>query len=133
MQISEGGCLCSAVRYRVAGTPLYSVVCHCRSCRKAAGAPSVAWVTFERENFLLLSGTAQNYHSSPGVLRTFCALCGTPLTYASEQRPQHVDVTSVSMDDPTLFTPTAEVWIEHRVPWEALSGQLTHHPRGDIS
>jgi hypothetical protein len=37
MSTLEGGCLCGVVRYEAAslGGP-----CHCRTCRKAHGAPS---------------------------------------------------------------------------------------------
>ena len=41
----EGGCLCGAVRYRISGSPLSSVNCHCESCRRASGAPAVAWIS----------------------------------------------------------------------------------------
>jgi len=44
-EMSEGGCLCGAVRYRMVGAPLSSAICHCASCRRASGAPTVAWLT----------------------------------------------------------------------------------------
>lgn len=42
-EIADGGCACGAIRYRVEGRPLVSSVCHCRTCRKTAGAPLVPW------------------------------------------------------------------------------------------
>jgi hypothetical protein len=33
-EIHEGGCLCGAVRYRVAGEPTAAGVCHCNFCRR---------------------------------------------------------------------------------------------------
>jgi hypothetical protein len=121
MQTHEGGCLCGAIRYRVTGSPLYSVICHCASCRKAAAAPSVAWQTFEQQNFELLSGTPRTYRSSAGVLRSFCGNCGSPLTYTSEQRPAQVDITTVSLDDPQASPPNREVWIEDKLSWQPIS------------
>jgi len=53
---TEGGCLCSAVRYRLSGAPVSAGTCHCKTCRKASAAPSVAWVTFARSSFALLCG-----------------------------------------------------------------------------
>src|SRR5579862_5413609 len=94
MTDTEGGCLCSAIRYRVRGEPLHSAICHCKTCRKAAGSPSVAWVTFRRSDFQLLSGSPRVFSSSQGVLRTFCAHCGTPLTYESATTEGSVDVTT---------------------------------------
>jgi hypothetical protein len=124
-----GGCLCSDIRYRVAGPPLHSAVCHCKTCRRAAASPSVAWVTFEREKFEILSGTPREFRSSPPVLRTFCARCGSPLTYANEASRATLDVTTVSLDDPSLFPPTREVWLEHRIEWQPSNEGLERYPR----
>ena len=38
-----GGCLCGAIRYRITGAPVEALYCHCRMCRRAHGAPVVAW------------------------------------------------------------------------------------------
>jgi hypothetical protein len=127
---AEGGCLCTAVRYRVTGTPLLSGICHCTSCRKAAGAPSVAWVTFEHKNFELLSGAPRSFESTPGIFRTFCGNCGTPLTYASDHSPATVDVTTISLDDPEAFPPTQEGWLEDHVSWEAIGEGRERRERG---
>ena len=40
----EGGCGCGAVRYRVTGAPQWASHCHCRDCRRTAGAPYVTYV-----------------------------------------------------------------------------------------
>jgi hypothetical protein len=44
----EGGCLCGAVRYRVNESPRSQGTCYCENCRRAAGAPSVAWIIVSR-------------------------------------------------------------------------------------
>jgi hypothetical protein len=79
--VAEGGCICGAIRYRVAGEPTNTMICHCQSCRRVAAAPVVAWVTFPKARFELLRGHPAEFRSSPPVRRTFCAACGTPLTY----------------------------------------------------
>jgi hypothetical protein len=128
----EGGCLCGAIRYRLTGAPSWSTICHCRACRKAAGAPSVGWLTLDRGNFTLLQGVPGRFDSSPGVVRTFCKACGTPLTYANEARPGDIDVTTMSLDDETMFPPTCEVWISHKVSWEVADPAREHYP-GDAA
>lgn len=127
---SEGGCLCSAIRYRIIGPPRYSVICHCATCRKASGAPSVAWLTFARESFSWLKGAPRRYSSSPGVTRTFCDRCGTQLTYENRGSDDTLDVTTASADDPASFPPDMEVWLEHRIEWEAVNSRLVHCPLG---
>jgi hypothetical protein len=130
MPINEGGCLCGAVRYRISGVPLFSVICHCATCRKASAAPTVAWLTFERAHFEILAGRPQPYQSSSGVTRGFCNACGSALTYEKAATPSTIDVTTLSLDDPTVFPPTAEVWLEHRVPWQASNGSLGQFLQG---
>jgi hypothetical protein len=68
--------------------------------------------------------------SSPGVVRTFCRVCGTPLTYANEKTPGEVDVTTVSMDEETSFPPTRELWVSHRVNWEVTDPARAQYPQG---
>ena len=95
----RGGCLCGAVRYRAAGVPTASMICHCRSCAHAAGAPAVAWITVEADRFAWEAGTPAAFHSTPPVTRTFCPACGTSLTYAETARPHQIDVTTATLDD----------------------------------
>lgn len=128
MRHAEGGCLCGAIRYRVTGPPSWSTICHCRTCRKAAGAPSVAWLTFDQGNFTLVQGVPGRFLSSSGVARTFCTACGTPLTYITADRPGDIDVTTMSLDEETKFPPTCEVWTTHRVSWASIDPTRDQYP-----
>jgi len=115
--IAEGGCICGAIRYRVTGTPKNSMVCHCRSCRRVAASPVVAWVTFPAAQFELIKGRPTTFHSSKPVRRTFCAACGTPLTYEISDSAGFLDVTTCSLDDPEAFPPTHHSWLSHDLAW----------------
>jgi hypothetical protein len=129
-QTMEGGCLCRAVRYRVVGAPRLSIVCHCVTCRRATATPTVAWLTFARAHFSYTAGVAASYVSSPGVVRRFCATCGSALTYENQKDPETIDVTTVSLDDPQLYPPTREVWLEAKVNWQAVDERLALYPQG---
>ena len=115
--MSEGGCLCGAMRYRVHGTPSASMICHCRTCARAAGSPVVAWLTFPAPRFAFVRGTPTELRSSPPVIRTFCPSCGTPLTYTHAERPAEIDVTTCSLDRPDTFPPTHHSWVSHGPNW----------------
>jgi hypothetical protein len=132
MQINQGGCLCSAIRFRISGQPIFSVVCHCASCRRANSAPAVAWLTFDRGLVEMLSGRPHIYRSSQGVVRQFCGSCGSQITYETAESPATIDITTASLDNPTLFPPTSEVWLEHRVPWHSVDPTRAHFPRGNL-
>ncbi len=126
---TDGGCLCGAIRYRLTGRPHDSVVCHCATCRRATSTPTVAWLTVTRSQLAFLAGEPTAYRSSPAVRRRFCASCGSALTYETTARPATIDITTVSLDDPTLFPPTREVWLDHRLPWQAVDSALAHYPQ----
>jgi hypothetical protein len=115
--VSEGGCACGAIRYRATGSPTNTMVCHCRTCRRVAAAPVVAWVTFPASQFTIVQGKPAEFHSTPPVRRTFCAACGTPLTYRHADGRDSVDVTTCSLDDPDRFPPTHHSWLSHDLAW----------------
>jgi len=112
-----GGCLCGAVRYRAEGGFHHPTLCHCGSCRRAAGAPAVAWISFPRDRFSFTLGAPQTFRSSPDVERTFCARCGTPLTYARDDRPEEIDVTTATLDAPERAAPVDHTWVADRLSW----------------
>jgi hypothetical protein len=121
---AEGGCSCGEIRYRVTGQPTNTMVCHCRTCRRVAAAPVVAWVTFPLTAFEFLKGRPSEFRSSPPVRRGFCASCGTPLTYARDDAPATIDITTCSLDNPEAFPPTHHSWLSHNVAWVKFGDHL---------
>lgn len=121
---TEGGCFCGAVRFELSGEPLGSMICHCQSCRRISGAPVVAWITFNSDDFRLICGDPREFASSPGVLRTFCTACGTPITYRNAKTPDEIDLTTCTLDDPNIFPPTHHSWLSDDVHWVKFGDQL---------
>ena len=35
-----------------------------------------------------------------------------------------MDVTTATLDDPELYPPAAEIWLDHRIGWETLDPEL---------
>jgi hypothetical protein len=125
----EGGCLCGAIRYRIDGAASGRTLCHCNSCRHAAGAPSVAWAIFPAESFMFIAGEPKSFRSSPHVTRSFCGDCGTPLLYRSERRADVVDVQTATLDDAESFPPEREIWTGEKLGWEVVNPALPQYPR----
>ena len=130
---AEGGCLCGAVRYRVEGDPVAATLCHCASCRRAGGGPTLAWAVFDRERVVWLAGEPQEYESSPGKFWNFCARCGSLVGYCRASRPEHYDITIATLDNPDAFPPTVEIWTGEKVGWEALNEAIPHKPRSSLN
>jgi hypothetical protein len=131
-EIFEGGCLCGAVRYRFTGEPRAAGLCHCISCRRAAGAPAVAWTVVPRANVAFTSGSPVRFRSTPSVERTFCGQCGTPLTYQSDEAPTTIDITTATLDRPEKFPPRKEIWLDHRIAWMVTNPALEHYAGSSI-
>jgi hypothetical protein len=114
--LNEGGCVCGKMRYQLSGSPRPGSICYCLDCRRASAAPSVAWVSVRREDFLLLSGQLKQFKHA-GRLRSFATCCGTPILVQDAVDSQRMDVTTCSMDSPELHPPVAAIWTEDRLPW----------------
>jgi len=69
---------------------------------------------------------------APGVTRTFCGKCGTPLTYQRDAERGTIDVTTVTLDAANDFAPTKEIWVEHKLVWESLNDALPHYARSSV-
>lgn len=123
MYTSKGGCLCGNIRFEAEGEPSSVSTCHCRTCQKAAGGDSVAWVEFPVGAVKWLGGTGAVYNSSTSVERTFCPDCGTSLTY--QNGAHSIDLTLACFDNPESFTPTQEIWLDHRLCWNAPNPEIT--------
>jgi|SRR5580698_5567037 hypothetical protein len=120
----EGGCQCGAVRYAVTGQPISSGICHCETCRRISSAPRLPFVGVPSAGFRFTRGSPVEYASSPGVIRSFCGRCGSPLTYRRDDMPNELDVMTVSLDDPNAMPPTFHVWTSEALSWDTLATDL---------
>ena len=121
-----GGCLCGAVRYRISSAPRSADYCHCRMCRRAAGAPVVARLTVTNKSFSWTADRPAVYRSSQTAERLFCAKCGTQLALRDE--PDHLDVTLASLDTPEAVRPSYHIWTASRIGWFEIADDLPRHP-----
>ena len=151
-----GGCLCGAVRYTLAARPDDVAHCHCRICRRAAGAPFVTWATVARAD-LAVAGEVRWFRSSTLAKRGFCPACGTQLFFAQEivegtveasaaeatasvlplaEAPPAsptgeatLDVTVASLDAPDAVRPTRNIWVGSRLAFlHGFDATLPDHP-----
>jgi hypothetical protein len=120
----QGGCFCGAVRYLVTAEPFNSTLCHCTMCRRSTGAPCVAWFTVPRAGMQFTAGSLAYYASSPGVLRGFCAGCGTQITFEDARSPEERDVTTASLDDPEAVPPGDHIYMQSHLRWLQLADSL---------
>ena len=120
----KGHCCCGAVRYEARGVPRGATNCHCSICRRASGAPFVAWFTLATRDFRFVAGTPARFASSEHGTRSFCAACGTPLTFESSRFPGEIDVTTCSLEDPQRVPPTDHTRTSAKLAWVSLCDGL---------
>ena len=130
---TEGGCLCGKIRYRVSGDPVAATLCHCADCRKASGGTNVAWAVFGQDRFQWLSGPPSDYSSSPGIHWLYCRDCGSTVGYQRSERPQHMDITTGTLDEPGRFPPQVEIWVGQKTGWETLHPELPKRERSSLN
>ena len=126
--VLRGGCMCGAVRYEADGDPFHATLCHCIDCRRASGAPALAWFSVRRAVLRWTRGTPVLHASSPGVQRQFCGRCGTQLTWHSVDVPDEIDVTTCSLDDPDAIPPADHTYHAQHVRWLHLADGLPRYP-----
>jgi hypothetical protein len=120
-----GQCLCGAIRYQLTGEPRHVAVCHCRDCRRSAGAPMVSWAMFPESALTLLQGQPKTINSSGSAMRSFCPDCGTGLFYRNAVNlPGIVDVQSATLDDPDALPPGVQIQVAERLRWMQKAHEL---------
>jgi len=122
----NGSCACGALRYETKGSPIWSMHCHCESCRRTTGSPMTSWLGMGRGQVTWI-GERSFYKSSPGVTRAFCGACGTPMHYMSTRWPGEVHLYAATLDDPSIYEPTAHVHWAQRTAWLNVQDDLPKH------
>jgi hypothetical protein len=125
----SGGCHCGAVRYQMSSDIAHHSLCHCTDCRKASGAPAVAWAMVATDQ-IAITGETRMYESSDHGRRYFCGQCGTGLFYTSEVVfPGMTDVQSATLDDPDALPLQMQIQTAERIGWMAGAHRLPSFER----
>jgi hypothetical protein len=127
---TTGRCLCGTVRYEFRGKPEWVVHCHCESCRRQVSSPLATFVGVLKENFGFTAGAPKTFASSPGVARSFCPACGSPIAYEAARLPDEIHLFHGTLDDPGTVAPTAHVFTEEQLPWFEVHDGLPRFAKG---
>ena len=119
-----GGCLCGAVRFEITETPLWTVHCHCQSCRRFTGSAFTTFVGVRASGIDWLSARPKTYVTAEGVERQFCDACGASLTFRSPHLTGDVGVHAGALDAPGRLTPERHVNCDEVLPWIDLGDEL---------
>ncbi|MFC7537502.1 GFA family protein [Sphingomonas sp. GCM10030256] len=126
-----GGCLCGAVRYRLASEPFDAGWCHCRTCQLNSGSPAMAFASVPVGDWIVEQGAeaVRQVKSSSFGHREGCGRCGTPLLMKVDHQPETVDFSVATLDDSAAVVPSYHIFWASRVPWFTVSDDLPKHER----
>jgi hypothetical protein len=120
----RGRCLCRAIGFEF-DTPVQACVnCHCESCRRQCSAPMTTYIGVLDGQWRWTSKAPKTYNSSPGVERSFCEDCGTPLSFRSEKMSGTMHLYLAAVDEPEKIEPTCHVAYEEKLRWLILGDNL---------
>jgi hypothetical protein len=119
-----GRCLCGDVQYEYLGEPIEAGYCHCESCRRHTSSPFVAFFVVDRERFRYTKGKPISYQSSPGVDRTHCGRCGSPIAF---ENSNELALWVGTLEDPRDFRPAYHCYVAERLPWVIIADSLPRY------
>jgi hypothetical protein len=129
----SGRCACGAVRYSCAADPLYGMNCHCRDCQRETGSAYAPVIGIPKAAFKVTHGTPKCFEvtadSGSPTRRFFCADCGSPLFGEPGVTPDVVTIRVGSLDDPSAYQPTGDIYISSAQPWDFMNPSLPKSPK----
>ena len=75
------------------------------------------WFGVSTASFAFTGEPPKIYVSSPGVRRSFCETCGTPIAYENDRYPDEIHLYAASLQDPENFAPDFHVHYAERLSW----------------
>jgi hypothetical protein len=129
MTLHRGHCRCEGVVILARCEPEIMVYCHCDDCRRSAGAPLIAAVSFEKEHIEWKSSDTLSRYVNGTCARLFCNACGSPVAQEHESAPSRTYFNTAFMDEPERFAPTAHSYALEQLPWLELNDTLPRHKK----
>lgn len=129
--MTNGSCLCGAVRFEVSEFRSDIFKCHCSKCRKAFGGASSAAALSNKGNFFWLQGSEviREFQCDSGFKRCFCPDCGSILPqYLPDYKMFWIPVGLLNSDPGIALK--QHIYVNSRAAWEILDGEAERHGEG---
>lgn len=118
-----GGCLCGAVRYRLASLPGPAHTCHCTMCQKSGGTPFQVLSRIRASDLIWTDGQPVAKQTSAHAERLFCGACGSPLAFTFIG-DEHLGLHVSGLDDPDAIELVSHDCTETMLPWVRFADAL---------
>lgn len=131
-QLTSGGCLCGAVRYRLHGALRPVVYCHCGQCRRTHGhfaaytrVPATALEVIQQRGLAW-------FRSSAGAERGFCRECGASLFWRTVGGDD-CSIAAGSLDEAAGLEAAAHIFVADKAAYYEITDGLPQHAHGSGS
>lgn len=127
----EGGCQCGQVRYTLRQPPTAVYCCHCRECQKQSASAFGISVAMRAADVAVTGRLASWERATDLGTRTrchFCPDCGSRVYHHGSAASDWVTLKGGSLDDPSILTPSAHIWVSRKLAWVVLDPALPAHP-----
>ncbi|MDD2841396.1 MAG: GFA family protein [Tolumonas sp.] len=125
----KGSCLCNAIQYEIQGELGPTMMCHCSKCRKANGSAYAINAAVKTDQFHFIKGQelVSEFESSPGVFRSFCKQCGSPLLSRRPSQPDIVRLRIGTLDTPVDVKPLAHIFVGSKASWDEIHDDIPQY------
>ena len=122
-----GGCLCGRVRYECSADPFFMANCHCRKRRRVRTRHRIAGRGAEGygRGQVLRQESGQRQYAQPCLFPE----CGSSLFGKTSAMPDLAMITAGSLDDPSLYKPTLDIFTSSAQPWDHMNPVLAKFPK----
>mgnify|MGYP000259458795 CR=1 FL=1 len=112
-----GRCYCGATTILAAQLPQTIAYCHCEDFRRSTGGPVAAFAAFDPTGVTFTPNEGASAAVTPGVARTFCEACGSPISARFEYLPDQVYVPIGILDQADALPPRLHAHAGERLSW----------------
>jgi hypothetical protein len=126
--VGKARCLCGAVRLEIDYPAFWAWHDHSETSRRAHASAYATYVGSWKSRFRVMKGAKSIRRfedSTTGATRTFCATCGTPLTYERVHAPKWVNIPRAIFETRTGREPRYHLHIEEAPEWAYRGEPLT--------
>ena len=127
-----GSCLCGGISFNIQGPLAPIQVCHCAQCRKAQGGPVATNIPVEASALEFSQGQdlLQQYESSPGKIRAFCKVCGSPVYSKRDSLPDILRIRAGLLREPVGSHLAFHAFTDSKASWWPIEAGLPEYPEG---
>lgn len=119
----SGTCHCGSVNFYSETQPFWIGKCHCTDCQQVSGSGYLPYIGFKTDQ-LIVEGKTTTYISSAGVTRTFCPVCGSPITFHSEKYPDNYFIHSGNTHNSDDLEFKKHIWVGEKRRWDYICDDL---------